>query len=542
MNRRRDGPSGLQRAKDRAGRLDHGPDIWDDNMSHSASGAIKKFAEGIITAPNTQAFSRLITLEQSLDHLPIGITVYDENFQLAAWNKTAIEILRAPPEMLHDGMPIRELIRHPAAAGFYGDGDSEQLTEGQLRQLAEGELAREHRLNDGRILENRGFRNPDGGHIYIIQDVTAQRHAESATKELAAIVSSSEASILSLSTDGVITSWNAGAEQLFGYSAEEAIGQPFLLTTGDAAQAEDQSSNWKKVLRGERILQTVSRRTHRDGHTFSISMSLSPIMGDDGVIVGVSSIAYDISERLQAVQALAEQRDELERLNGQKNRLFSIIAHDLRTPFNSLLGFSEILSDNAATLGPKEISEYAAMMHESARQANGLLETLLEWSRLQMGGLESEPRPFDVAGAIDKALAFNATSAANKGIRTERLESPLLTALADPRMIETVLRNLIGNAIKFTERGGSICLEASRQDGEIAISVRDSGIGIPRERLARLFHFETDASTAGTDGEKGTGLGLQLCKELVELQGGAIAVESTPEHGSTFRFTLPSAI
>ncbi|NQV60544.1 MAG: PAS-domain containing protein [Alphaproteobacteria bacterium] len=511
-------------------------------MSHFESGTAGSVARSIIPGANLQAFNRVISLEQSLDHLPIGITVYDENFRLTAWNKTVIEILRMPPELLRDGMPISEIIRHLAAAGFYGNGEVEPLTNHRLRQMTEGDLTFEHRLNDGRVLENRGFRDPGGGYIYIIQDVTAQRQAESATKELAAIVSSSEAAILSLSPEGNFISWNAGAERLYGYSAKEAIGQSFRLLRRDAAQDDEQQSIWRRVLQGEQVLQAIVQRRHKDGHTFSVSLSMSPIFADDGTIVGASGIAYDVTERLQAVQDLAKQRDELERLNGQKNRLFSIIAHDLRTPFNSLLGFSEILSDNAATLEPKEISEYAGMMHESARQANGLLETLLEWSRLQMGGLQSEPRPFDVAGAIDKALAFNATSAANKNIMTERLASPLLTALADPRMVETVLRNLIGNAIKFTERDGTVHLEASRKEGEIVISVCDSGVGISPERLGKLFQFETDASTAGTDGEKGTGLGLQLCKELVELQGGAISVESTPGQGSRFCFTLPSAI
>jgi PAS domain S-box-containing protein len=439
-------------------------------------------------------------------------------------------------------MPISEFIRHLAASGFYGEVGNESLTNQPMQQLAEGELTREHGLTDGRILEIQGFRHPDEGYIYITQDVTAQRQAESATKELAAIVSASEASILSLSPDGIITSWNAGAEQLYGYAAEEAIGQPYQLLSCNPLQAESQELLWRKVLRGERVLQQVAQRTRKDGHTISITLSMSPMFGDDGAVIGVSGVAYDMTERLLEERDLAKQRDELARLDGQKNRLFSIIAHDLRTPFNSLLGFSEILSDHAATLGPEEVSEYAGMMHESARQANGLLETLLEWSRLQMGGLQSEPRPFDVAGAIDKALDFNATIAANKDITTERLENPLLTAFADPRMVETVLRNLIGNAIKFTKRGGGVSLQASRRDGEIAISVHDSGIGIPTERLAKMFQFETDASTVGTDGEKGTGLGLQLCKELVELQGGAITVESTPGHGSIFCFTLPSAI
>ncbi len=145
--------------------------------------------------------------------------------------------------------------------------------------------------------------------------------------------------------------------------------------------------------------------------------------------------------------------------------------------------------------------------------------------------------------AIEKALAFNSTSAAAKNIMTERLENPLLTVLADPQMVETVLRNLIGNAVSFAERDGTVSSEARRDEGEVVITIRDNGVGIPSKRLVHLFNFESGASIVGTEGEKkGTGQGLQLCKELIELQGGVLSVESTVGQGSTFRFTLPSAI
>lgn len=508
-------------------------------MNHSAGGSIHRVAA---KRDASLAPDRLQILEQSLDHLPIGITVYDNQFRLVTWNTMAVEILQAPPGLLRTGMSPHELMPHLASIGFYGEGADEQSLAKRLQEVGRGELSREHAVNDGRILELRGSRTPDGGYVYISQDVTAQREAESATKELATIVSSSKASILSLSTDGIITSWNTGAEQLYGYKADEAIGQPFRLLTGEASQVEAQEAIWQRVSRGEQVRQEIVERTHKDGHTFFISLSMSPIIGDEGTIVGISGIANDVTKRLRADQALAQQRDELQRLNAQKNRLFSIIAHDLRTPFNSLLGFSEILSENAADLAPEDVSDYARMMHQSAAQANVLLENLLDWSRLQMGGLQSEPRPFDVAVAIEKALAFNTSSAVAKNIMTERLESPLLTALADPQMVETVLRNLIGNAVKFTERDGTVAIEAHREDGKVVLTIRDNGIGIPPERLANLFEFETGSSTAGTDGEKGTGLGLQLCKELIELQGGALSVESVLGQGSAFRFTLPSAI
>ena len=182
------------------------------------------------------------------------------------------------------------------------------------------------------------------------------------------------------------------------------------------------------------------------------------------------------------------------------------------------------------------------MMHQSARQAHALLENLLDWSRLQMGGLTSEPRPFDIAGAVKRALEFNTAGATGKNVAMVHHQGPLLTALADPNMVETILRNLIGNAVKFTEQGGAVAVEAVLLNGMIAVRVQDDGVGISSDRLAKLFNFETLASTTGTEGEPGTGLGLQLCKELAELQGGKISVESAAGQGSIFQVTLPSAI
>ena len=431
-------------------------------MSHSAKkttgndeGPAPSLPPEATAAPKIPAYERLLNLEQSLDHLPIGVTVYDADFRLLTWNSTAVEILGAPPGLLRNNMPVTDLIAHLVTMGFYGVVNSTELVDQRRRQLSEGDLTRENQVNDGRILELRGSPTPAGGYVYISQDVTAQRRAETATKELAAIVASSESSILSLSTDGIIVSWNPGAEKLYGYTAEEAIGQPFRLLTGDSAQAENQDSVWQRALRGEQPAQTIGQRTHKDGHIFSLSLRMSPIFGDDGTVGGVSGVAHDITEQLRIERALAEQRDQLQLLNGQQNRLFSIIAHDLRTPFNSLLGFSEILNQNAATLNPAEISEYAKIMHGSALQANSLLETLLEWSRLQMGGLKSVPRPFDVMIAMEKAAEFNKAGAANKEITIDRPEQALSTALADPQMVDTVLRNFLANAIKFTKTGGA---------------------------------------------------------------------------------------
>ncbi|MDP6811592.1 MAG: PAS domain S-box protein [Alphaproteobacteria bacterium] len=373
-------------------------------------------------------------------------------------------------------------------------------------------------------------------------DITARKNAEIRVKELAAIVASTDDSIFSVSRDGTIASWNPACERLYGYTAEEAIGQRGRLLSGDEEQAQSQQAFWQQVLRGEPVEQVEVTRTHKDGRPLTIALTLSPILDDVGEIVGASGIGRDITEQKRAETSIADQRDELQRMNQQKNRLFSIIAHDLRTPFNSLLGFSEILASHSDNLERKEVGDYARMVHESAQQAHELLENLLEWARLQMGRRTSEPRPLDVTAAINAALNLAGANAAQKEIALERGDIAVLTAFADPAMVETVLRNLVANAVKFTDAGGSVTVSAQRREKTIAITVSDTGIGIANDRLAGLFDMSTATSTIGTAGEKGTGLGLHLCKDLMELQGGDIEAESTPGQGSTFRVTLPSAI
>ncbi|GEM_PF-2123013 len=209
----------------------------DQTMDHSVNeiignaGGMRAFVQDVTSS------ERLTTLEQSLGHLSIGIAIYDDQFRLITWNEMPVDILRAPPGLFRKGMNPKELMPYLASIGFY-DGANARSIEEWRQEMDGGELSREHGVNDGRILELRGSRTPDGGYVYITRDVSAQRQAKSVTRELAAIVESSEAAILSLSPAGVRTSWNGGAVNLYGYSVEESIGQRTRLLTGDTAQAE----------------------------------------------------------------------------------------------------------------------------------------------------------------------------------------------------------------------------------------------------------------------------------------------------------------
>jgi PAS domain S-box-containing protein len=246
----------------------------------------------------------------------------------------------------------------------------------------------------------------------------------------------------------------------------------------------------------------------------------------------------DISARKDAELTIAAQRDELATLNREKDRFFSIIAHDLQSPFTALLGFSQMMTENAEALSKDKLVEYAANVNEAGNQIFELLQNLLSWSRLQMDGGNYEFEMVGLADAVDKCMALLAPVAADKGISlTTTVAEDHIHGHAD--MLQTVIRNIVANAIKFTPSGGAISLSSQRRDDLVRVSIADSGVGMTETQIAQVFSIDQKTSTAGTDGEQGTGLGLPLCKDMVERMGGTIGIESTPGGGTRFHFTLP---
>ena len=235
---------------------------------------------------------------------------------------------------------------------------------------------------------------------------------------------------------------------------------------------------------------------------------------------------------------LQEQSKQLRELNASKDKFFSIIAHDLRSPFNSIIGFSEILLENAVKKNYDVMEEYSEIILKSSRLAMDLLSNLMEWTRSQTGRMDFNP------GKVELVQLITGIGQLFHGIAEQKsigiiLEIPESAAIyADQDMLSTVLRNLISNAIKFTYFGGKITVSVQENPEEITVSIRDSGVGMKKEKLEKLFRIDSDSSTLGTNKEKGTGLGLILCKEFIEKHNGKIWVESEFGKGSVFRFTI----
>ncbi|MEM6841910.1 MAG: ATP-binding protein [Bacteroidota bacterium] len=237
----------------------------------------------------------------------------------------------------------------------------------------------------------------------------------------------------------------------------------------------------------------------------------------------------------QQRQQLEDQNQDLSSLNQLKDKLLSIISHDFRSPLNSLKGIIDILDSGG--LSPEEIPQLFGSLSTTVENTTNMLDNLLKWTRSQMSGVKVAPEPFALSTIVKEVLSTQTNIAEKKGVTLQQEVSDALSAYADPEMIRLVIRNLISNAIKFTEQDDIITLQAQPQDPQIVVSVSDTGIGIQPEDMEKLFRLN-NYTTHGTANEKGTGLGLVLCQEFVEKNGGTIWVESELDRGTTFFFTL----
>lgn len=322
-----------------------------------------------------------------------------------------------------------------------------------------------------------------------------------------------------------------------GYIKENFLGKSITEVLGRLAEVHEMAN--RSALKGQSVVYEWSDKV--DGKKVYYQNALSPIYQNNEV-VGLIGVGRDITKLVESRRLIKSREIQLKRLNATKDKLFSIIAHDLYNPFNTILGFTQLLKTKLSNKDLAKSEAYIEHILGATNNALVLLNNLLDWSKSQTGKLTIDKSLISFSQLSEEVIGGLSSTALLKSISITTEIPSETNVVADPSLLRTILRNLITNAIKFTNNGGCIVVKAIANDDYVEINVSDSGVGMERDVLNRIFHIGSHEAIRGTANEKGSGLGLILCKEFVEMHGGAIWAVSEVGKGSTFKFIIPNKV
>ena len=460
-----------------------------------------------------------------LEAAPTGCFLVDGEWRLRFVNPAAARIMgRTRKELL--GVNLWEAFPDAAGSGFADIGHAVMAN---AEALEFEELYRP----SNRWIQGVAFSTDDGICVFI-RDVTKSKRAQSAEAHLAAIVRATSLAVLSLSTSGVIESWNQGAEKLFGYKAEEIVGRRL-----DAIVPEDRRGELDFLKgRSRKDVHYETKAVHRTGGLVEISVTLSPIVNGGGDLIGYSFICRDASDQARTERKMkktlkrsTKKAEALEEKDRLKDLLLVAASHDMRGPLTTLLGM-------AVTLKEVHPFEESSVEHElldrmivNGRRLERLLSDLLDLDRISQGVFQPKRAPIDVGNVAKQVVS--GIAGPESPIRV--VSRPGL-AEVDPMLAERIIENLIGNALKFSEGDEDIVVEVLPEAGGVQIAVNDRGPGVPDEIKEDIFQ----PFTRGTSGKEGHGIGLTLVRRFAELHGGRAWVEDGRGGGASFRVFLPT--
>ena len=357
-------------------------------------------------------------------------------------------------------------------------------------------------------------------------------------RRLVAIVDSSDDAIVSKDLDGIVTSWNQAAERMFGYTADEVVGQSITIIIPEDRLHEEQEV-LRRIRRGEKVDHFETLRQHKNGTLIPISLTISPIRDANGLVVGASKIARDISYRIEAEAERARLLSEVQQASRMKDEFLATLSHELRTPLNAILGYVRML--RSGLLEEEKADRALEVIERNSTALAQIVEDVLDVSRITAGKVRLNIQAVDLAALIGNAILSVAPAADARGVRIETaLGSGVGLIAADADRLQQVLWNLLSNAVKFTGRGGSVRVELRRDPEAVEIVVSDTGVGIAPDFLPYLFDRFRQGDAGTTREQGGLGLGLAIARHFVEMHGGTITAASSGENqGSTFRVRLP---
>ncbi|HET9468137.1 MAG TPA: PAS domain S-box protein [Vicinamibacterales bacterium] len=487
-----------------------------------------------------------------------AIIAHDLDGAITLWNAAAERLL---------GYSAQEAIGRPTVILFPPERHDEELA--TLKRVWSGEPISHYETmfatKDGRPIEVSLTISPvvdAEGHVIgaskIARDLREQKRAGVAALRLGAIVESSDDAIVSKDLNGIVTSWNAAAEKVFGYTSDEMVGQSITRIIPKERLAEE-TYVLGEVRAGRRVNHFETVRQDKWGNLLDISLTVSPILDPTGRVIGASKIARDITKhkRLQESQREAQAREEAARRevleienrrfqesSRLKSEFVANMSHELRTPLNSIIGFTELMVDQRHGPMPPKYAEFTSLILKSAQHLLQLINDILDLAKVESGKIDLKPEPVDLAGVVHDVTSVAGGLARQRDVHIETIVDPQVGQVyLDPNRFKQVLYNYLSNAIKFSAEHGRVEVRI-RPEGahHFSLEVQDWGIGIDPEDVNRLFieFQQLDAGTAKRHG--GTGLGLALTKRIVEAQGGSVGVRSEPGSGSTFFATLPNDV
>ena len=474
-------------------------------------------------------------LTSILDTTQDGFWVIDAGGRLTDVNDAYCRMTGYAKEELEGGLRIGDL-----------DALEDRVTtEARLSRIIENgsELFEtKHRRKDGSIFDvevSASYLDLYGGmFICFCRDISNRKSAELTCRENEMryrLLSDVTMEGIVIHKKGIIVDLNAALARLLGYEPQEMLDKNIL----DFLVHEQDRDIVRKNIVKEYARPYVVRFVRNNGEAVFVELEARNFE-IDGEIMRVAAVR-DISERIKSEEEIRRVNEELRNAIAEKDRFFSIIAHDLKSPISGFLSLTKILVEDFEELTVKEVNRSLDALYASSVRVYALLENLLEWARVQQGLLTCSQSHFLLKGVVRASLDFTHSVAEQKGIVLRDETPDDLIVCIDPPMIGTVFRNIISNALKFSNRGGQVRITAHQDGDMVTVAVRDEGVGMDQHTLSMLFSLDNKITRPGTEGEASTGLGLILCKEFVEKHGGTIWAESSPGQGTTFYFTLPVA-
>ncbi len=376
------------------------------------------------------------------------------------------------------------------------------------------------------------------GSLSMLTDITERKESEEKIQRLANIVESSNDSIITESLDGIITSWNKGSEQVYGYLAEEVLGKNMSILEPDNLKGEVKQLA-DDIKQGKKIKNYETLRVRKDGTIINVSVTLSPIFDQSGKFVAISCIAGDITEKKIADKLLHE-KQMAEVANRTKSEFLANMSHELRTPLNSVIGFSDMLHEQAyGELNEKQLRS-VENISKSGKHLLNLINNILDISKIEFGKMELDYKNFELATKLNMILNILFPIANKKNIKIEiDMDDKLTSICADEDKFVQIMYNLVDNAIKFSYENSLIKIGVRKKVDLVEITVDDTGIGIKVEDQHKLFKPFSQIYSFSSNKIQGTGLGLLLVKQIVHLHEGYVWFRSNPGEGCTFAFTIP---